>query len=235
MSLISRLLGRQWKLPPALHRKIAIEDLRIPMRDGSELVARRYYSPHGGSQPTVLVRSCYGIAGPFGIIGTVFAERGFQVILQNCRGIGGSQGIFRPFFDEQNDGEDTVEWIARQPWFNGSIALWGISYLGNTAWAIANSRAADKVKALGLHVTLTNFHDRTYAFGGFTLLGSIGWTITMHNVLRSGSGINIFSALSQMRRSRIITEKAVSVSPLKESDRAVTPEGFPDSGKQERT
>ena len=113
MSLFSRIVARQWRLPPAIQRNIKTEELRIPMRDGSKLLARRYYSARAAAQPTVLVRSCYGIGGPFGLIGSLFAERGFQVILQNCRGVGGSEGIFRPFFDEQNDGEDTVNWLTR--------------------------------------------------------------------------------------------------------------------------
>lgn len=78
------------------------------MRDGVELRAIRHYAPDARRQPAVLVRSCYGITGIFGILGTLFAERGFQVILQDCRGVSASQGVFRPFFDEQNDGEDTV-------------------------------------------------------------------------------------------------------------------------------
>jgi putative CocE/NonD family hydrolase len=222
--LFSRIVARQWRLPPAIQRKIKTEELRIPMRDGIELRAIRRYAPDGHRQPAVLIRSCYGITGPFGFLGTLFAERGFQVILQNCRGVGGSQGVFRPFFDEQNDGEDTVNWIAAQPWFGGNLALWGGSYLGNTAWAIANSPAAAKVKAMGLHVTLTNFRDRTYAFGGYTLEASMGWTITMAEVARS-SGMNLLSALTRMRRSRMLIEKAIAVLPLKNADRVVSREG----------
>jgi len=222
--LFSRIVARQWRLPPAVQRNIKIEELRIPMRDGAALLAKRYYPAGGGSQPTVLVRSCYGIGGPFGLIGRLFAERGFQVVLQNCRGVGGSEGVFRPFFDEQNDGEDTVNWLAQQAWFDGNLALWGGSYLGNTAWAIANSAAAAKVKAMGLHVTLTNFHDRTYAFGGYTLEASIGWTLTMAEVARS-KGMNVLSALTRMRRSRMLSEKAVAVLPLKNADRVVSAEG----------
>ena len=140
MSLLSRFLGRLWQLPAAIHRDIASEPLRIPMRDGAELLADRYY-PVQSQAPTVLIRSCYG-RSTFKLFGTLFAERGLQVVIQSCRGTFGSQGTFRPFFDEQNDGEDTVEWMERQPWFSGQLALWGISYLGNTAWAIARSRAA---------------------------------------------------------------------------------------------
>ena len=222
MSLFSRIVARQWRLPPAVQRNIKTEELRIPMRDGSKLLARRYYAARATAQPTVLVRSCYGIGGPFGLIGTLFAERGFQVLLQNCRGVGGSEGTFRPFFDEQNDGEDTVNWLTQQAWFDGNLALWGVSYLGNTAWAIANSPAAAKVKAMGLHVTLTNFHDRTYAFGGYTLEASIGWTLTMAEVARNQ---NLLSSLTRMRRSRVLAEKAVAVLPLKNADRVVSAEG----------
>ena len=224
MSFISRIVARQWRLPAAIERNIKIEEMRIPMRDGAALLAKRYYPVGGGARPTVLVRSCYGISGPFGLIGRLFAERGFQVVLQNCRGVGGSEGVFRPFFDEQNDGEDTVNWLGGQAWFDGNLALWGISYLGNTAWAIANSPAAAKVKAMGLHVTLTNFHDRTYAFGGYTLEGSTGWTFTMAEVMQS-KGMNQLLRIPRMRKTRMLAEKAMAVLPLKDADRVVSPDG----------
>jgi putative CocE/NonD family hydrolase len=196
------------------------------MRDGVELLADRYYTRSEPAQPTVLIRSCYGRGTLFKVIAVLFAERGMQVVIQSCRGTDGSQGTFRPFFDEQNDGEDTVEWIARQPWFNGDLALWGGSYLGNTAWAVANSKARDNVKAMGLHVTLTNFRDRTYAFDGFTLEASIGWTLTMLNVFRS-SGMNIVSAMLSARKTRALTQLAMKTIPLRDADRVLTPEGVP--------
>src|SRR5277367_173380 len=136
MSLASRLLGRFWKFPPPITHDIVAEPLRIPMRDGVELLADRYYSRKTAQAPTVLIRSCYG-RSTFKLFATLFAERGMQVVMQSCRGTFGSQGTFRPFFDELNDGEDTVEWMECQPWFSGKLALWGISYLGNTAWAVA--------------------------------------------------------------------------------------------------
>ena len=224
MSLASRVLGRLWRLPRVVTRDIASETLRIPMRDGVELVADRYYSRRDARQGTLLIRSCYGRGNLFKLLAVLFAERGMQVVTQACRGTTGSQGTFRPFFDEQNDGEDTVNWIARQPWFNGDLALWGISYLGNTAWAIANSPASDKVKAIGLHVTLTNFRDRTYAFGGYTLETCAGWTLTMLNVFRS-SGMNAFAAMLNARKTRGLTKQAIETVPLRKADRAFVPEG----------
>jgi uncharacterized protein len=223
MSFVSRLVGRLWKLPTPVTRDIAVEPLRIPVRDGVELVADRYYSRKAAAQPTVLIRSCYGRTG-FNLFARLFAERGIQVVLQSCRGTAGSQGVFRPFFDEQNDGEDTVEWIASQPWFNGDLALWGGSYLGNAAWAIANSEAGRKVKALGLHVTLTNFRDRTYAFDGFTMDGCIGWTATMVNIISTGS-MNILAAMLGARKMRALTQRAIAVTPMRDADRVFKPDG----------
>jgi uncharacterized protein len=223
MSLISRLLGRLWRLPAPLTRDLATEPLRIPMRDGLELSADRYHSRRDLTQPTLLIRSCYGRGTLFKLFAVLFAERGMQVVVQSCRGTGGSQGTFRPFFDEQNDGEDTVKWIGRQPWFTGDLALWGGSYLGNTAWAVANSSAKDQVKAIGFHVTLTNFRDRTYAFGGFTLETCIGWTATMLSVFRT-SGLSPLSALMSARKTRALTKQAIETIPLRKADRILAPE-----------
>ncbi len=224
MSLVSRLFGRLWRLPAPITRDLAAEPLRIPMRDGVELLADRYYSRHSPAQPTLLIRSCYGRGNLFKFLAKLFAERGMQVVIQSCRGTDGSQGTFRPFFDEQIDGEDTVKWIERQPWFTGDLALWGGSYLGNTAWAVANSSVRDRVKAIALHVTLTNFWDRTYAFGGFTLEASIGWTLTMLNVFRT-SGMSPLAAMMSARKTRALTERAMETIPLRNADRVLTPEG----------
>jgi predicted acyl esterase len=91
MSLVSRLLGRLWRLPAPLTRDLATEPLRIPMRDGLELLADRYYprradSHNKAAQPTVLIRSCYGRGTLFKLIARLFVERGMQVVVQSCRG-----------------------------------------------------------------------------------------------------------------------------------------------------
>ncbi len=223
MSLASRILGRLWKFPAPVSRDIASEPLRVPMRDGAELLADRYYPRQNPNAPTVLIRSCYG-RGTFKLFAAFFAERGMQVVMQSCRGTFGSQGTFRPFFDELNDGEDTVRWMEEQPWFSGKLALWGISYLGNTAWAVARSQAGSKVDALGLHVTLTNFRDRTYAFDGFTLMSCMDWTATMVHILRSG-GMHPLASMLGRRRMKALTAQAIATFPLRKADRVLSPDG----------
>ena len=60
-----------------------------------------------------------------------------------------------PFFNEEADGRATLDWIARQPWFNGSLGLFGSSYLGYTQWAIA-AAAPPYVKAMVPSITTAN-------------------------------------------------------------------------------
>src|ERR1019366_1902059 len=45
-----------------------------------------------------------------------------------------------PFANEARDGYDIVEWLARQPWSNGRVAMWGGSYAGFDQWATLKER-----------------------------------------------------------------------------------------------
>ena len=108
LGVYANLLGRTMKLPAAAAEGVRVErDLRVPMRDGVELLAD-LYSPWGaGPMPTVLVRTPYGRRGAYGLLyGLVYAQRGLQVLVQSVRGTFGSGGEFAPF-DERDDGLDT--------------------------------------------------------------------------------------------------------------------------------
>ena len=145
MTLLSRLIGKLAKLPPAQTRDVIVErDLKVPMPDGVVLLADRYV-PRGGERlPVILVRCCYGRRGFFGLInGRMFAERGYQVVIQSTRGTFGSGGQFEPFVCEHDDGLATVAWLKQQPWFSGAFATNGASYLGFVQWAIAQSQLFD--------------------------------------------------------------------------------------------
>lgn len=59
-----------------------------------------------------------------------FAARGYACVLVDFQGTGCSDGPQRPPFDpgEADDGVAAVEWAATQPWCDGSVGMWGISY-----------------------------------------------------------------------------------------------------------
>src|SRR5258708_1316598 len=99
MSVFIRIIGRVARFPLAETRDVLIErDLKVPMPDGVVLLANRY-APRGVEKPPlILIRCCYGRGGFFGLLyGYLFAERGFQVLIQSTRGTFGSGGTFNPF------------------------------------------------------------------------------------------------------------------------------------------
>ena len=124
-------------------------DRRAAMRDGVELSCDVYLPPTGdGPWPTILNRTPYDNTGPGGTERAVwFAKQGYAVVLQDNRGRGDSAGVWKPFFDDFDDGYDSVEWCAAQPWSDGNVGMMGISYGGWVQWAAARD-APPHLKAL---------------------------------------------------------------------------------------
>jgi putative CocE/NonD family hydrolase len=109
------------------------------------------------------------------MFGRMFAERGFQAVIQSCRGTFGSGGTFDPFGpDEHDDGLATVAWLREQPWYPGSFGTCGPSYLGMTQWAIA-ADAGDDLAAIAAQVTTADFRAAFYAGGSFSLETALTW------------------------------------------------------------
>jgi uncharacterized protein len=117
-----------------------VRDARISMRDGVQTAAEVWTPEHGRPCPALPVRTPYGkerIAATAVVDARLAVARGYTVVLQDVRGRGQSAGSFDPFVNEQADGYDTVEWVARQPWCDGRVAMAGISYVGATQWLAA--------------------------------------------------------------------------------------------------
>jgi len=66
-----------------------------------------------------------------------FARHGFAFVAVDVRGRGNSGGTFRPLIQEAQDGHDVVEWVARQPFCDGRVGMYGGSYLGYAQWVTA--------------------------------------------------------------------------------------------------
>ncbi|MEL0252115.1 MAG: CocE/NonD family hydrolase, partial [Novosphingobium sp.] len=117
--------------------------VRMALRDGVEL-ACDVYRPHADGQwPVILHRNAYDRTDPgMGSMVIVdpawLARQGFVVVVQDTRGRGESEGEFDPVFQEVDDGYDTVEWAAAQPWSNGAVGIYGSSYMAiSTYQAVA--------------------------------------------------------------------------------------------------
>ena len=114
-------------------------DVSIPMRDGVALRADIYRPAGGGPFPVLVFRTPYGkhYAAESDRVHLKAVARGYAVVLQDVRGRYASDGIFEPYRHEGEDGYDTIEWAAAQPWSTGRIGTYGLSYPGAVQWLAA--------------------------------------------------------------------------------------------------
>jgi len=146
-------------------------DVRIPMRDGVHLSANIFRPAGAGPLPALLVRTPYGKGAGLTAAYRPFVEHGYVVVLQDVRGRYQSEGVFEPLRQETNDNEDTLNWIAHQPWSNRRIGMLGGSYLGIVQWkaALLNNPF---LKAIFPVVSgCDDYLDRFYSYGGALKLG----------------------------------------------------------------
>lgn len=107
--------------------------VKIPMRDGIHLNATIYRPKSDQPVPVIFTLTPY-IADSYHPRAAYFAQHGYVFALVDCRGRGNSEGVFEPFFQEASDGHDLVEWLAKQPWCDGQVTMWGGSYAGFNQW-----------------------------------------------------------------------------------------------------
>lgn len=111
--------------------------VKIPLRDGIALNAS-VYRPLAQKDPLpcVFTLTPY-ISGSYHDRAMYFAANGYVFATIDVRGRGNSDGQFTPLLQEAKDGHDLVEWLARQPYCNGKVTMWGGSYAGYNQWATA--------------------------------------------------------------------------------------------------
>ncbi|MDA1297017.1 MAG: CocE/NonD family hydrolase [Chloroflexi bacterium] len=149
-------------------------DQKTPMRDGVDLSADVWLPPDGdGPWPVLLLRTIYDNQEPR-YIGWArgFNDAGYAVVMQDCRGRGDSDGVWEPYVCEVPDGYDTHEWIGRQPWCDGNIGTFGLSYPGFTQSAPATLRS----KYLKAIAPIASQQDN---YGHHRVDGVIHWAVTL--------------------------------------------------------
>lgn len=229
-----KLAARAFGLRPPDYAVTVERNLAVPMPDGVTLYADRYAPRATGQFPTILLRTPYGrpsetrLLGPFAEQGAVlFAERGYNVVVQGVRGRFRSEGSFDPFVHEAADGRATLAWIAAQPWFDGNLGMWGPSYLGYVQWAVAGD-APGYLKALVPIVTTSRFSRAFYPQGAFAFESSLRWANLIYTTHRPGARLDLTALLrllSPQRQAALVT--ALATQPLGAADRAALGEPAP--------
>ena len=128
--------------PLAAQAQVRVDTgVAVPMRDGVVLRADVHRPYGGGRFPVLVYRTPYGRAEtPPDPLVLAAVRRSYAVVLQDVRGRYGSGGVFQPYRQEGHDGYDTIEWAARQPWSNGAVGTFGLSYPGAVQWLAAVER-----------------------------------------------------------------------------------------------
>ena len=111
----------------------------IPMPDGSSLSANIYRPQSGARVPALFYMTPY-IADLTHPRGMYFARNGYVFVAVNTRGRGDSPGRLEPFVHEAAEGHAITAWLAKQPYTDGQVAMWGGSYGGFSQWAAASRK-----------------------------------------------------------------------------------------------
>ena len=170
--------------------KVKVErDVIIPSRDGVPIAADIYYpdsnerfpalvgiSPYGkdvqklpiGDYPTDTKLMNGGIEGGNS---DYIVERGYVHILADSRGSGQSGGAYRVFTQKEfESGYDVIEWAAKQPWCNGNVGLFGMSYFAMIQYGIA-ALNPPHLKAIFPHDGAADIYRHWAYHGGIMDLG----------------------------------------------------------------
>jgi predicted acyl esterase/plastocyanin len=131
-------------------------NIEIPVRDGTKLRADLYRPDGPGRFPVIMAEAPYpryqkihvGVDDNGGV-GTKYwyfeqanpeywVPRGYIYISLSARGYGGSGGHTSVLdYQEIEDYHDAIEWAAEQPWSDGNIGLYGISYYAVSQYWVA--------------------------------------------------------------------------------------------------
>ena len=189
LALLALIVGFAISATPivqAADGPIFMEEM-VKMRDGVKLYTR-IYLPGPGKYPAILTRTPYGIGVPTWYGGAppgpgdwpyeVF--NGYAYVEQDTRGRYYSEGVDRFFYNDGEDGYDTIEWIAKQKWCNAKVGMWGYSAPGITTFLAAGEKPPHLKAIIPASSSGNVMNDLTYdggAFRGDSLIWGLGQTV----------------------------------------------------------
>jgi len=171
--LLARAAPKLEATPPTF--EMAMEEVWIPLKDGLRLAAD-VWRPKGtgdrGRFPVLLEYLPYrkddGRGGRSALY-SYFVRRGYVVARVDIRGTGRSEGTLIPYEYseiEQRDGEEVIAWLARQPFANGNVGMFGISWGGFNSIHMAMRRPPALKAILAAHATDDLYQDDVHFMDG---------------------------------------------------------------------
>jgi uncharacterized protein len=170
-----------------------IENEWIPLPDGTRLAARLWLPADAARSPVPALleylpyRKRDFMRSRDGPMHHYFAGHGYASVRVDIRGAGDSDGLTLDEYTERehDDATAVIAWLAAQPWCNGAVGMFGISWGGFNSLQIA-ARAPAALKAI---ITLCAADDRyaddAHYMGGCLLNENLIWgtAFLMYNAL----------------------------------------------------
>jgi len=176
---------------PRKYELIVEKDVRIPLRDGTELYAD-IFRPDGGNEkfPVIMTIGPYmkdklwvpppdleEKPNPYMNWECVnplwWCPRGYGLLRVDTRGSGKSPGKSDPSsYGEAVDAYDCIEWVAKRRWCNGNVGTCGISYHAAFQWRVAGLQPPSLKAIMPWEGRADQYRDQAY-HGGIFAMGFI--------------------------------------------------------------
>ena len=200
------MFGPKWKASARKYGVVLEGDVKIPMRDGVKLNCDVWRPDSEEKFPAILGFHCYHQSAQTGpikpsIISSAqwrnpgqertnaalesgdpnfFVRRGYGHVVCNARGTGKSEGKWAGFTsaEEVQDVYEVIEWMAAQPWCDGNVSMFGVSYFSMIQFLVANLQPPH-LKCLFAPWGLTDLYRDIVYRGGILGYGfPVGWSAT---------------------------------------------------------
>jgi len=196
-AIVSRLILPREGIRPPESRVEVQREVAFRTTDGVALSADIYRPTGAEKTPTILVRipfsNTFRNALGADVVGKFWASRGYAVVIQGTRGRYKSGGSYYPLVHERQDGVETLRWLARQPWFDGRLGMWGGSVFGYTEWVVAD-QGDPGPRALIIQIASTRFGEMFHPGGAFSLESALFWAV------RSRGAVDEDPSLADLQR-----------------------------------
>jgi putative CocE/NonD family hydrolase len=164
-----------------------IENQWITLKDGTRLAARIWMPDNAEADPVPAVfeflpyRKRDGTSPRDESTYPVFAAAGIAGVRVDIRGSGESEGVIDGEYTELElaNGCELIEWIAAQPWSNGSVGMMGISWGGFNSLQIAARRPRALKAVISIASTVDRYNDDIHYKNGTHLSAQLSWAATM--------------------------------------------------------
>jgi hypothetical protein len=164
-----------------------IENVWIPLPDGTKLAARLWLPQTGRPVPALLEYLPYRKRDFMRLrdepMHRYFALNGYASIRVDLRGTGDSEGVLYDEYtaQEHEDAVAVIAWIAEQPWCSGAVGMTGISWGGFNSLQVAALRPPALKAIITLCAADDRYADDAHYKGGCLLNENMQWgSVFMH-------------------------------------------------------